>query len=616
MEPRFEDLIQEGINKYLLDKGIIRDNANTNQLGKALTEFYIKDIGQYLYKIYEDDVEEGLKCDGKGDLNIDFAYKYDNTYYIFQSKYKGKNTSVSSDEITGFYNIHRRLLDKKFFNNHANSVLRDIIGSIQEDSNFYYFFLTNDKVSERNCEEFEILKKSSETEFVTYELKQLTDLKKDHRIILSENESITDEVIINIESAYDTLSESYRPSYLDLTHVIGIEENYKSILCTIRGSSLKNLWDQHKSKLFNYNIRGFLGENPINKKLKQTIDSEPDKFYFYNNGISAICTDIKPIIINEQITQIKCSNFQIINGAQTTTTIGRYKNIENLKQVRVLLKITKAEDYKKEKGLNKKIVTYNNSQTIIKAADFRSNDEIQIFLEKKLSDFKYYGTIPYKQVEYLRKRFKVEKRKDKLYVNIDTLARVLYVFDNDPILIFKGTKYLFDIDENNGKYWHIFGNDGKEVYFHDEKRINKIMALYFIWIKIEDKLKSTASQLRVENKENTIEYQALLAKWHFLWAYGFILKHFYADDLEAIFKKIVSGKTFEKADNFIIKWFNRVSKTIAKCIEKNYKSTQGTEGSGQIQSFNFKNWLRSSVDFEVLKDEFKWMDKEIFPLEL
>jgi hypothetical protein len=93
MGTKFEDIVQEGINTYLLEKSIEQSSVNTKQLGKALTEFYIQEIGQYLYNIY------------------------DNDFYIFQSQYKVSKSSVSSDEISGFFNIHKRFMDRIFLKN-------------------------------------------------------------------------------------------------------------------------------------------------------------------------------------------------------------------------------------------------------------------------------------------------------------------------------------------------------------------------------------------------------------------------------------------------------------------------------------------------------------------
>ncbi|MCJ7759613.1 AIPR family protein [Candidatus Bathyarchaeota archaeon] len=162
----------------------------------------------------------------------------------------------------------------------------------------------------------------------------------------------------------------------------------------------------------------------------ETLEQCPDKFYYFNNGLSAICTRIEYVPEHrEKGLFIKCANFQIINGAQTTACIGTYKDAAKLKDVRVLLRITQTEDIKKEqKGLNRSIILYNNSQTVIKASDFRSNDKVQVFLEEKLKEYSYRGTKQHKSLVYVRKRKKIGKSVEKIYINLETLARVLHAF--------------------------------------------------------------------------------------------------------------------------------------------------------------------------------------------
>lgn len=622
-----ENFIKESINNFFEEKGI--KYPNSRDYGRALTVFYVKEIGQYVLNIYEDDVEGGLECDGKGDLNVDFAHNYieENSYLIIQSKYKGAKSNVSSDEISGFFNIHERISDKKFFEKHGNRAVKSILSDLKEDSTFKYIFLTNDRLSQRIIDEFEKFKclKETQNENISFSYISISEIKQELEEVKAVEEPIPQSVEIPIEQINDTIINSKRHSYIDLSTVVDKDGHYKSILCTIKGTQLKSLYNKYGKGLFNYNIRGWLGENDINKKLKKTLEEEPEKFYLFNNGISAICTDYTPIFTPNgiDISCIKFTDFQIINGAQTTSTIGKFRDDEKLKDVRVLVKITKTENLKKErKGLNKKIITFSNSQTIIKASDFRSNDDIQAFLTSELSNYIYKGCNPYRQIVYLSKRSRVNnKRKDKHYINLDSLARILYVFYSDPILIFKGTRTLFDADENTGKYWFVFGENGKEVNFYRQEKINEIVGIIFLWIKLEEILKRSIKEKRSSGKDKTIDYQTLLAKWHFLWAYSEVINKLYNSEKNTIWKKIIDGKNLDTSDNFIEVWFRRIFKTIAEVIEDNYQKDKTekelqsrTSNEEDIQGFNFKNWLRNQSAFETLKTRFKRIEKDDFPI--
>src|SRR6185437_11571993 len=127
MEQRFEDILKDGLEKCLIEKGI-KDFSSATQIqrGKALTDFYLREIGSYLYQIYEDDITDG-SCDSKGDLGIDFIIKKDEGWLIFQSKYKGTGNTITSDEISGFFNVHSRIMDQEYFDKHANKTLKELL---------------------------------------------------------------------------------------------------------------------------------------------------------------------------------------------------------------------------------------------------------------------------------------------------------------------------------------------------------------------------------------------------------------------------------------------------------------------------------------------------------
>ena len=144
-----DSLIKESIHHFFEENGI--KNPNKKHYGNALSEFYMWEIGQHIFKIYDDDIKDGLECDGKGDLNIDFAHHYieDNSFLIIQSKYKGNNSSVDIDELSGFFNIHERITDKTYLNKFGNSAVKSELADINENSSFNYVFLTNDKFTDR-----------------------------------------------------------------------------------------------------------------------------------------------------------------------------------------------------------------------------------------------------------------------------------------------------------------------------------------------------------------------------------------------------------------------------------------------------------------------------------
>jgi AIPR protein len=69
-----------------------------------------------------------------------------------------------------------------------------------------------------------------------------------------------------------------------------------------------------KKYIFQSNIRKFLPvKTKVNKSVRNTLLDEPDKIFYYNNGITIVVKDFK-LIGNE----LKLISPQKVNGAQTS----------------------------------------------------------------------------------------------------------------------------------------------------------------------------------------------------------------------------------------------------------------------------------------------------------
>ena len=120
--------------------------------------------------------------------------------------------------------------------------------------------------------------------------------------------------------------------------------------------------------------------------------------------LSAICTEYK---LEDNL--LTAYDFQIINGAQTVGSLARS---DPNSDIEVLFRLTKAADVKTEKGINRDIIRYNNSQNIIKASDFRANDKIHIWLSKEFDQLKVRGSLETK-LRYIRS-VAIKNRQERL----------------------------------------------------------------------------------------------------------------------------------------------------------------------------------------------------------
>ena len=121
------------------------------------------------------------------------------------------------------------------------------------------------------------------------------------------------------------------------------KEPYYAIYGKISCADLAEWHKEHGELLFSENIRYTLSSSEINGRILESIVTNPAAFWYKNNGITAICDDLrrKPVGLGEQRESSlwHLGNVKIVNGAQTTSAISEaYKTSGGFKlQVQQLI---------------------------------------------------------------------------------------------------------------------------------------------------------------------------------------------------------------------------------------------------------------------------------------
>ena len=160
-----------------------------------------------------------------------------------------------------------------------------------------------------------------------------------------------------------------------------------SYMAFIPGETLANIYNSWGQRILNLNVRSFLQlSGKINKGLRETLIQNPDRFFSYNNGISAVVEDLEIGSDSEGEFIKEAKGFQIVNGGQTTATISRTHKVDgiDLKKVIVPAKITIVSKEQFTEVVPN-ISVYANTQNSVKTADFSSNHEFHKKF-KKLSE--------------------------------------------------------------------------------------------------------------------------------------------------------------------------------------------------------------------------------------
>ncbi|MDV3356577.1 AIPR family protein [Dietzia sp. IN118] len=157
---------------------------------------------------------------------------------------------------------------------------------------------------------------------------------------------------------------------------------FDTYLLTVPALMLARLYERHGNRLLESNVRSFLSvRGKVNKGIRTTLESAPDRFLAYNNGITATATGVR--FSADGISSI--SDLQIVNGGQTTASLYYVqrdaKSRASIESVAVQMKLVVVDpDLASELVPN--ISRFANSQNSVNEADFFSNSPFHVRLEQ------------------------------------------------------------------------------------------------------------------------------------------------------------------------------------------------------------------------------------------
>jgi hypothetical protein len=156
-----------------------------------------------------------------------------------------------------------------------------------------------------------------------------------------------------------------------------VREPYAGFYGQVAASDLAQWLSNHQSRLFTPNIRMFLGGTEVNEGMQATLQVAPQDFWYFNNGITALCRTIrkKPIGGNTRETGVfECHDLRIVNGAQTCGAIAQAhtKCPDEVAKARVAIRLIELEHTPQD--FDRLVTRYNNTQNRIDRRDFVALD--------------------------------------------------------------------------------------------------------------------------------------------------------------------------------------------------------------------------------------------------
>lgn len=240
-------------------------------------------------------------------------------------------------------------------------------------------------------------------------------------------------------------------------------------LAAFPGHTLASSFWEYGQRLLQKNVRAFLGlRGKKNKKIQETINTQPSRFLAYNNGLTITVSGIE-LGPDNRLQRIE--NTQIVNGGQTIAVLAnefKVNDPESLSCIMVTAKIIHVKHAEKHMDWIERIAETSNTQNAIKDADLSSHNplyrkikeiSLQSVFRKGTEQYKWYFSRVRKEYDaelaQNKKRSKTDVKKFEetfpkaCSIEKGIVARVECVFSGKPWISSRGeAKCHIDFLEN------------------------------------------------------------------------------------------------------------------------------------------------------------------------
>jgi len=358
----------EGFSKNIRDS--IKENAECAKNEVEKGHNFLHWVLTRVYEATEDDAADAI-VDGANDLGID-AYLpvdfSDNKIRLFQSKY---GTSHSMEAIAKFKEDVKRLLKSDVTK--MRPELAHLVTKIRDKNlKVECCYVTDQEVEYENEEYFEII-----------------DIE---------------EIIQRLWSRIKKPAAG-KKSTIKLEKMLGHEN---TILGILKLRELTEFISKNRDYVFESNIRQWMQfKTTVNKGIRETLQNAPDKFFYYNNGITIVVSNFEEIGNNSILLHAP----QIVNGAQTSNSIvDRAKRTHNL-DGSITVTIIRADDEEDQNNITK----YRNSQNSVRGKDLVSLMDFHKSIKSQLQNSGYFYEIQAGSFDSKTKSQQSELKGDVIY---------------------------------------------------------------------------------------------------------------------------------------------------------------------------------------------------------
>lgn len=309
---------------------------------------------------------------------------------------------------------------------------------------------------------------------------------------------------INLHDLYDVAAKKRGPVNEDVmirnfSKISSPKPVYYGQVCA---TELALWYEKSQELLFSQNIRSFIGDTEINNSLVDSLTTNPEIFFYCNNGITVLASTIakKPIGGDSRDSGVfECTGMAVINGAQTVGACYKAKmlGVDRLGDAFVFAKFIEVgtDDPQETTNFSNHVTRTANTQNKVERRDFVSLDPYQKELQEGLDIL---------GVKYVYKNGeKINDGEKGFDLNLATLALVSDYGDINLAAMAK---------REIGKIWDKIKEPPYTLLFNRSKGAYYIKNIANIFISIQSISQEYAKNTHINRKEQyAIHGNVLLA---------------------------------------------------------------------------------------------------------
>ncbi len=488
IDAELQTVISENPQDMRLHKGDMEQRKSF-----AFLIWFLKFYGQRpIYNLNITEGDDDTSCDIIFS-SIDIVGK--KVFYVVQAKWKTKKNCTGKLDSTAFkstlddfklvYSGQKKYSNK---NENFNRKYAELKQHLDENQYVKFIYLTLSQSNPSVSENLELFRnQTADIEIIDIERLRRDFIEVNYKKIQPQNP---------LEYDYNPENEKIILPIEQLEiekNFLRVDAPFNAYTFLIRPKTIHDLFEKYKFKLFFRNIRNPLIASDYNQQIEQTMRDEPDYFWYFNNGITAITRDL-PRRITPTAQQIEITGFQIINGAQTAYSVYKaYRDAKNGKREdlnKALMQLRIVQSINQSFDLN--ITRFTNQQNPTEPRDFWANDPVQVRLQNESFTTNYWYSVKRGEFRDVPENIEVVSNQDFIDAYLDFWG-ITHMAEKHELSIWTSVKNILQ-HPFTGNYKGMY-----ERYFNEDTKFIDLNVAYKIKVLLAPKIKAWGLNLSILN---------------------------------------------------------------------------------------------------------------------